>query len=292
MSPTSGYATTDDGVRLYFQSIGSGPRTLLIPNGIPLIGAFQYFAKRRRMIFFDARNRGQSDLVTDESKLQRGIHNDVDDLDAVQRHVGATQVDLIGHSYMGLAVILYAMKYSANVNRIIQIGAVPPHATKEYSPELTAADGVLAEVLSQLAELRKAPPSADPGEVCRQFWSVLAPIYVVDPTDVGKLEGWQRCHLPNERNALKYFQERLLPSYQTLSLTESQLSAVTMPVLTVHGRKDRSAPFGGAADWARMLPNARLLLVADAGHMPWIEAPQKVLGAIATFLDGDWPETA
>ena len=41
-----------------------------------------------------------------------------------------------------------------------------------------------------------------------------------------------------------------------------------------------------------MLPNARLVTVADAGHAPWIEAPDVVFGSINTFLDGAWPERA
>jgi len=41
-----------------------------------------------------------------------------------------------------------------------------------------------------------------------------------------------------------------------------------------------------------MLPNARLLTVENAAHAPWIEAPDKVFGAIDTFLDGTWPEAA
>jgi hypothetical protein len=32
--------------------------------------------------------------------------------------------------------------------------------------------------------------------------------------------------------------------------------------------------------------------VENAGHAPWIEAPEKVFGAIETFLGGAWPETA
>jgi len=32
--------------------------------------------------------------------------------------------------------------------------------------------------------------------------------------------------------------------------------------------------------------------VEGAGHAPWIEAPQRVLAAMATFLDGDWPADA
>jgi hypothetical protein len=30
--------------------------------------------------------------------------------------------------------------------------------------------------------------------------------------------------------------------------------------------------------------------IEDAAHAPWIEAPERVFGAIGTFLDGSWPE--
>jgi pimeloyl-ACP methyl ester carboxylesterase len=42
----------------------------------------------------------------------------------------------------------------------------------------------------------------------------------------------------------------------------------------------------------RLLPNARLPTVENAAHVPWIEAPGRVFGAIRTFLDGAWPEGA
>jgi len=54
-------------------------------------------------------------------------------------------------------------------------------------------------------------------------------------------------------------------------------------VLVVHGQKDRSAPLGGARDWAARLPAARLLEVPEAAHAPWLEDPS-VLPAIAAFL--------
>jgi pimeloyl-ACP methyl ester carboxylesterase len=38
--------------------------------------------------------------------------------------------------------------------------------------------------------------------------------------------------------------------------------------------------------------NARLLTVDGAGHAPWIEDPERVLPAIASFLDGTWPDGA
>ena len=40
------------------------------------------------------------------------------------------------------------------------------------------------------------------------------------------------------------------------------------------------------------MSNARLVSVEDAGHMPWIESPEEVLGAMSTFLAGRWPVAA
>jgi pimeloyl-ACP methyl ester carboxylesterase len=53
--------------------------------------------------------------------LARGVHNDVDDLETVRCHFGISHVDLIGHSYLGLIVILYPMKYPAYVTRVVQM---------------------------------------------------------------------------------------------------------------------------------------------------------------------------
>lgn len=40
------------------------------------------------------------------------------------------------------------------------------------------------------------------------------------------------------------------------------------------------------------LPNARLLAVEGAAHQIWVDAPDLVLGAIDTFLRGEWPAGA
>jgi pimeloyl-ACP methyl ester carboxylesterase len=91
---------------------------------------------------------------------------------------------------------------------------------------------------------------------------------------------------------MKYWMGTILPSIQRLQLGADVLGPVQTPVLTIHGTKDRSAPYGGGREWARLLPNARLVTVDDAGHAPWIEAPEKVFGSISTFLDGAWPAAA
>jgi pimeloyl-ACP methyl ester carboxylesterase len=85
---------------------------------------------------------------------------------------------------------------------------------------------------------------------------------------------------------MRHFQSNIMPTLQSLNISAADYTRATMPVLTIHGTKDRNAAYGGGMDWARSLPNARLLTVDDAAHVPWIEAPELVFGSIKTFLDG------
>jgi pimeloyl-ACP methyl ester carboxylesterase len=111
----TGYLTTSDGVRLFYRRIGHAAQTAIVPNGIVYFAEFKHLARDRSVIFFDVRNRGLSDTVTDEHNLARGIRNDVDDLDAVRRHFRLKSVDVVGHSYQGMTVILYAMQYQSTL---------------------------------------------------------------------------------------------------------------------------------------------------------------------------------
>src|SRR5256886_13568620 len=111
MATSEGYVTTEDGVRLFFQKMGSGPRTVVIPNAAYMFEDFKYLAADRTVIFYDLRNRGRSESVTDASKLKGGVLLDVEDLETIRRQFGIHPVDVIGHSYLGMVVALYAMKY-------------------------------------------------------------------------------------------------------------------------------------------------------------------------------------
>jgi proline iminopeptidase len=291
MLSSEDYVATEDGVRLFVQKLGDGPRTVAIPNGIYLFDDFKHLADGRSLLFLELRNRGRSDSGTDTEKLKRGIRNDVDDLETVRRHFGIRQLDLLGHSYVGITEMLYAMKYPAHVNRVVQIGPMQPTHGKQYPAHLTCADDTLLEVSAKLAQLQKERDSLDRQEFCRKFWSLLRLIYVANPADAEKIN-WGRCELTNELNFMKYWSENILPSIQNLNLPAEAFAMVATPVLTIHGTKDRSAPYGGGREWALLLPNARLVTVENAGHAPWIEAPELVFGSIKVFLDGAWPEAA
>lgn len=287
-----GYLTCQDGVQLFFRRLGQGKQIVIIPNGFYYFTDFQRFADSHTLIFYDVRNRGNSETVTDPSKLSRGIFQDADDLESVRDHFGTEQIALLGHSYIGLMIAMYSVRHANRVTRLVQMCATPPHAEKQYPDHLTVKDTLLAETFARLAQMQKQrSPENDPVENCKTFWSVLRTIYVANGENAGKID-WGRCELANERNFMKYWMEHLFPSLRTVRFATEDFALVRSPVLVIHGARDRSAPYGGGREWAVSWPNARLLTLRDAAHAPWIEAPDVVLESIRSFLDGNWPDAS
>jgi pimeloyl-ACP methyl ester carboxylesterase len=280
---TEGTVQVEEGVELFYRDSGGGSRIVLVPNGFYFEDLVGEAAAGRRVVIYDVRNRGRSGTVADEARLARGIQNDVDDLEAMRRHLDAGEVDLLGHSYIGVVLLLYALKYPQHVGRIAAIGTPGPRPATRYAAPLAFEDGVVESVISRVRDLEAERSRQTAEAFCRQVWAILGEIYVVNPADAHKAF-WGRCELPNERAAMAYWMRYIQPSLNAVAFTDAELQQITAPVLILHGRKDRSAPFGGGRDWADRLPNARFEALDDAGHAPWIEAPDRVASTLRDFF--------
>ena len=88
-----------------------------------------------------------------------------------------------------------------------------------------------------------------------------------------------------------HFEVLLRPDKST-DIPKESVAKLTVPVLTIHGRKDRNAPYGGGREWNLLLPTARLIRIEGAAHMSWVKFPDTVFPNIDVFLSGQWPDRA
>jgi pimeloyl-ACP methyl ester carboxylesterase len=147
--------------------------------------------------------------------------------------------------------------------------------------------------MRQLQELDKSGYIHEhPKEFCEKEWQVTRVQLVGDPANTDKL-GPSKCDLPNEwpSHVYPHF-EASISSIQALNISVEKLKTLLVPVLTIHGTKDRNAPYGGGRQWSMLLPESRLVSVPGAAHMSWIEAPELVFSSIDTFLNGNWPTSS
>jgi len=111
-----------NGVMIYYEEFGSG-KPLMIVHGGP--GAsHDYFlpyllplAKNHRLIFIDERGSGKSERLEDASLYT--VDNMVEDVEAVRKALELGKMDLLGHSYGGVLVQAYALKYQEHLSHLI-----------------------------------------------------------------------------------------------------------------------------------------------------------------------------
>lgn len=64
---------------------------------------------------------------------------------------------------------------------------------------------------------------------------------------------------------------------------ERWLHRIKVPVQIVWGNDDKLIPVAYAQAWLKQLPKARLLPIANCGHLPHVERPDEVANAVKSF---------
>jgi pimeloyl-ACP methyl ester carboxylesterase/ketosteroid isomerase-like protein len=290
---SEGDIATPDGAKLHFQKIGDSPTVLIVPLGFLLYEDFKQLAEVATVIAYDPRDRGRSSSATDENTLT--IQQDVKDLETVRAHFNVDKFVPVGFSYLGLMVAMYAAEHPERVARIVQLGPVPRKSGTQYPKELTNGDGDLAapeaDIRKWQAQRANPSPEMSQHDACLVAEAVLRYVLVGNGANAGRVRS--SCELENEwPEHLESHFRHSLKSIAGVDFSAADLARLTMPVLTIHGTKDRNAPYGSGREWAQSLPNARLLTVTGAAHASWIDDPARVFAAIRAFVRGDWPLAA
>jgi pimeloyl-ACP methyl ester carboxylesterase len=93
--------------------------------------------------------------------------------------------------------------------------------------------------------------------------------------------------LPDQAKAAIAGNQAALRAYTADGMTDpsllGQLSSVRVPVLVVWGAADRIYPPEHGEVFAKAIPDARLVVLDEAGHLPQLEAPSALLAAVLDF---------
>lgn len=284
---SEGFVTVEEGVELRYKTIGNGPQAVVIPAAMYLEYEFERFIDPdRTLIFYDMRGRGKSSKITDPSHI--GMDFEISDMEAIRRHFGKENISLIGWSYLGAMVVLYAHKYPDHVERVVQVGPLPP--TQEIMAQATATP-VDSETQAKLKEMKEQGiDKTDPTAYCRAYWETYFTRIFYDLTKISQFHS-EYYTFPNEmpENVNLQFMG-ILNSIGKWDWRD-KVKSLEIPVLTIHGDHD-SIPMEGARTWVYSLPSARLLVIPNAGHLPFVEDPALFYPSVDTFLRGEWPDRA
>ena len=260
-----------------------GATPLLAINGGMIYGhdllwpAFAPFAANRQVILYDQRGRGHTPAPPGLRAAR--IEHDVIDVVALRDALGIAQWDLAGHSWGGGIALLAAAADPSGVRRVLTFDAVG--ATSGWLDDLHRA------ALAHL-EARGATDA-------HAALSLLDPMLLHEP-DADKHAEYSRTMYA------AWFHDQEMRSFSpqlALSATgavvaarlrrdgfdwRERYAAVRAPVLLIHGVED-ALPVTEAHRSMQLIPQSRLEIIPEAGHMPFFENPEPSFAAALAFLD-------
>ena len=171
------------GVEIAYRVVGHGEPTVVVPAGT-IVGDVEPLAARHRVVLYDPRGRGRSTRYGPE--LAVSLEHDLADLEALRAALGLERIALLGISYYGAFVALYAAERPERVERLVMAGPMAPSAESfaggwepEAEAEKAAAD---AAAEAELAALRaEGLEAADPAAYCRAYYRAYASGLYADP---------------------------------------------------------------------------------------------------------------
>jgi class 3 adenylate cyclase/pimeloyl-ACP methyl ester carboxylesterase len=263
------YARRDDGARTAYAVMGKGPVLVLPPGGLTHLewyttdtAAHERFcgglAEHRTVVLYDRHGCGLSDRTRSDFTFD----DDLKDLDAVIRAVGAEQMDFFGISWGGSPAIAYAALHSERVRRLVLYGT--------FSAGRVRADDAFEARMQSLGTLRRADWTLYHRTRALQFFPSGADADTF--ASLGRMLG---------NSATPEMAERL---EAVVAETQSLLSRISVPTLVLHRRGDQVCPVEWGQYLARRIPEARFVALEGDAHFPWVGDFESVLQPTIEFL--------
>jgi pimeloyl-ACP methyl ester carboxylesterase len=276
---------TIHGHRRAFRVAGSGPALLLIhgvgDNSTAWEPVHAKLAQRFTVIAPDLLGHGQSDKPRADYSLS-AFANGMRDLLTV---LGIDRVTVVGHSFGGGVAMQFAYQYPQFVERIVLVSS--GGVTKDVSVALRLA--ALPMGSEALAVLRV--PGALPAlQLCgRAIGTVLGSTrYGRDvPDGLDLLAGLR------ERGALSAFARTLRSVVdgrgQLVTMLDRSYLMQSVPVQLIWGEDDFVIPVSHARIAHEAMPDSRLEIFENSGHIPFHDHPDRFVEVVERFIDSTQP---
>ena len=280
----NGSITTGDGRKLAFRREGSGQLLLCHPGGPGFSGAtlgdLGGLAQDVELLVIDPRGTGASDPPRGDRAYRQEDY--VADLEELQQELGAEQIDLLGHSHGGFVAMAYAAAHPKRVRRLVLVATAPRFA-REYDERVRALweasdDPTIAVALD--ARLKRIARSHEEDDERMRLRMLELRLYFRRAEGVEWLGGVFGQEPPNLA-ALMLFNAETAPQYDN----RAGLPLIEAPTLVISGELDFFDPPANA-EILELVPDARSVVLSDAGHFVWFDDPDRFRAEVTRFLAG------
>jgi len=212
-------------------------------------------------------------------------------LDRFLTEVCGDPVIVVGNSMGGLIAVLQTAAHPETVAGVVLIDpALPVGLTSRPDPLVAGMFGLYAvpAVGRSVVARRRSSRSAE------ELAMALLRLCCADPSLVPRPIVEQHLELARERNSYPDVDAELIVAARSLlwvlarrRVQAAMLHAITVPVLLLHGDKDRLVPIASARVAASANPTWRFEVARGVGHVPQLEVPEWTLHQILDWLKTD-----
>jgi pimeloyl-ACP methyl ester carboxylesterase len=257
--------TTDDGAGLFYEIEGDGEPLVLL-NGIMMTTrswALQLPAltSRYRVILHDFRGQLRS-----PSPGPWNIEQHADDLAALLDHLEIERLHVVGTSYGGEVGMIFAFTYPDRA-RSLTVIASTSRVNEHMRGGAAAAINAVDTERDRLFDI-----------VARAFFSKQ---FAAAHPEVLEQE---RARLAEYGDDFFRGYASLCDAFSGLDVTDN-LRGIRCPTLVVAAEHDHLKPVACSRTIAAEIPDARLEVIADAGHAVVIERPDAINATLTAFLN-------
>ena len=282
-----------DGVRVFWESYGTGEQTILFLPTWTLVHSrvwkaqIAYFARHFRVICFDPRGNGRSDRPKDQAAYAEAefAQDALDVMDAC----GVESAICVALSTGTQRALLLAAEHPDRIDGLVFVGAYFPVS------RLRSLHWRILRHPRMNGFARRKP-------LTTRSWAKLNPYYWQHGGYADFVQWWAE-RMSSEPHSTKQIEDSIAWSHETdgaiLSLTAMNGLAVPAtrrdqialaervrcPVLVIHGTKDKITPYADGKALAK-ITGGRLETVESAGHLPHARKPVQVNLALREFVDG------
>ena len=277
------YATTDDGVKLYFEETGAGTPIVFVHEFAADHRSWEmqmrHFGQRHRCITYGARGYPPSDVPEKPERYSQD--RATDDILAVLDHLGIDKAHVVGLSMGGFASLHFGFRHPKRARSLVVAGvgygAEKDQQARFKSEVEVVAKSLLSEGMAAFAEKYAYGPTRV------QFENK-------DPRGFAEFK-----KTLGEHSALGSANTQIGCQGQRPSLYDlvDKMRALTVPTLVLTGDEDWPC-LSPALLLKREIPSAALAVMPNCGHTINLEDPDqfnRIVGDFITQVDaGRWPK--
>src|SRR5947209_2177720 len=280
------------GTRIYFDVEGAGlvpdgasmrqkPEAMVIHGGpggdhSGFKPALSPLSETMQLVYFDHRGQGRSDRGDPERYT---LDENVEDMEALRRHLGLGKIVSIGTSYGGMVGMAHAARYPDAVSHLVLVVTAAHSGFIARAQEIVAERGTPEQ--KAVCDTLWAGGFETPGQV-QHYYAVMGPMYSrrFDPAVAAAVRG-RATPSPEPLNRA-FGPEGFLRRYDL----RPELGRITAPTLVLAGRHDWICAPEFSEEIHRLIPGSELRVFENSSHSIRVDEPEALIAAIRQFVGG------